>query len=59
MEFAHRIDEHGSLERLFGQGVVADGVVGEVVEDFHCEEEARDWHDDVPFEDRLIDDLYF
>ncbi len=57
VEVAFVVDEDGALEGLFGEGVVADAVVGEVVEDFQGEEEAGGWDVGVPGEDGAVDDL--
>ena len=51
------VDEDGALEGLFGEGVVADAVVGEVVEHFQSEEKAWRRGVGVPGEDGAVDDL--
>ena len=45
------------MEWFLGEGVVSDDIVGEVVEDFHGEEEAGRRDVLVPSEDRAVDDL--
>ena len=56
-ELAVFVDQHRALEGLGGSRVVADGVVGHVIEDFEGEEESGGWDVSVPGEDRLVDDL--
>ena len=50
MKAAGAVDEDCGLERLFSEGVVADTIVGEVVEDFECEDVARGWDVSFPVE---------
>lgn len=57
VEVAFGVDEDLALQGLVGEGVVADGVVREVVEDFHGEEEAGRRDVLVPVEDGLVDDF--
>ena len=57
VEVAVGVDEDVALEGLAGLDVVADAVVGEVVEDLHGEKEAGRGHVAVPVEDALVDDL--
>lgn len=57
VELAFVVDQHGPLEGFFGGGVVADGVVREVVEDFEGDEEARRRGVCVPVEDGAVDDF--
>ena len=57
VEVAGRVDEDGALEGFFGEGVVTDGVVGEVVEDFEGEHVAGGGDVGVPGEDGAIDDF--
>ena len=51
------VDQHEALVRALGDGVVAHGVVGEVVDDLEREEPARLGHVSVPVEDGALDDL--
>ena len=57
MEIALGVDEDSALDGLFRERIVADGVVGEVVEHFEGEEVARVRHQSVPVEDGFVDDL--
>ena len=57
VEVAEGVDEDGALEGLLGEVVVADGVVGEVVEDFEGEDVAGVGDGDVPVEDGFVDDF--
>ena len=58
VEVAIVVDEDGSLKGLFGEWIVADAVVGEVVEDLECEEVARGRIVSGPIEDGAVDDLH-
>lgn len=58
VEVAVAVDEHVSLERLLRGDVVPDAVVGEVVKDFHGEEEARRGDVLVPFEDGTVHNVH-
>lgn len=57
MKFAICIDEDASLLGKLGLVVVPDSIVGEIIDDFQCQEEARRVHVGIPVEDRTIDDL--
>ena len=57
VEVAFVVDEHGALKRFFGERVVADAVVGEVIENFEREEEAWGWGVGIPREYGAVDDL--
>lgn len=59
VEIAVAVDEDVALEGLFGGDIIADAVVGEVVEDFHGEEEARGRYVLIPSEDGAVDDVDF
>lgn len=56
-EIAPAVDEHGALQRGLGEGIVADAVVREIVEDFESEEIARSGDVGLPGEYGSIDDL--
>lgn len=56
-EVAVLVDEHHTLVTFLGEGVVADGVVCEVVKDLEGEEVAGRADVDVPIENGLVDDL--
>ena len=51
------VNEDGALEGLFGEGVVADAVVSEIVEDFKGEEVAGNGDISIPGEDGAIYDF--
>lgn len=51
------VDEDGTLHDLLGRGIVADDIMGEVVKDFHCEEEARGRDVEGPVEDGFVDNF--
>lgn len=51
------VDENGALEGFFGEGIVADAVVGEVVEDFEGKKVARRGDVGVPGEYGAVDDF--
>lgn len=57
VEVAGAVDEHGALQRVLGHRIVANGVVGEIVEDLHGDEVAGGRDGLGPFEDGLVDDL--
>ena len=57
VEVAIVVDEYGALQGLFGEGVVADAVVREVVEDFEGQEIARRGVVGSPVEDGAVDDF--
>ena len=57
VELSVRVDEDGALERLLGERIVADAVVGEVVEDLEGEEPARFRDVGVPVEDGAVYDF--
>lgn len=57
VKFAIVRDQDCALERLFGDRVIADDVVGKVVEDFKCEEPAWFGNEGVPVEYALVDDF--
>ena len=56
-EIAAVVNKDGALERLFREGVVANAVVCEVVEDFKSEEVAGRGDISIPCEDGAIDNL--
>ncbi len=51
------VDEEGALERVFGEGVVADAVVREIVEHFEGKKVTGDGDVCVPGEDGAVDDF--
>lgn len=57
VKFAAVVDEDGALEGIFGDGIVADAVVREVVEDFEGEEVAGDGDVGIPGEDGAVDNF--
>lgn len=57
VKFAGVVDKDGALEGVFGDGVVADAVVREVVEDFKGEKVAREGDVGIPGEDGAVDDF--
>ena len=57
VKLAVRIDQHSTLLGKLGAGVVADGVVGEIIKHLEREEKAGGMHICVPVKDRPIDDL--
>lgn len=57
VKVAVSVDEHVALQGFLGGDVVPDAVVGEVVKDFHGEEEAGRGDVAVPLEDGLVDDF--
>ena len=56
-EIATIVDEHGTLEGLFGEGVVAYTIVSEIIKDFEREEVAGRRHVGIPGEDGAIDNF--
>lgn len=56
-ELAVVVDEDIALEGLLGERVIAQAVVGEVIEDFEGKEEARGRDVGVPVEYGAVDDL--
>ena len=52
------VDEDGALQGLLGGGIVADAVVGEIVEDLEREDVAGCVDVDVPGEDGPVDDFH-
>ena len=52
------VDEDGALQWLFGGGIVADTVMGEIVKDLEREDVAGCTDVDVPREYRLVDDFH-
>lgn len=57
VKFAVVIDQDGALEGVLRDGVVADAIVREVVEDFKGEKVARQGDVGVPGEDGAVDDF--
>lgn len=57
VEFASAVNQHGALEGLFRERIVADSVVGKVVNDFEGEEIARCGDKGIPGEYGAVDDL--
>lgn len=58
VEVAVVIDENGSLKGFFGEGIVADTVMSEVIKDLESEEKAGRRIVSGPVEDGAIDDLH-
>ena len=52
------VDEDGALQWLFGEGIVADTVMSEIVEDFESEEVARCADVGIPREYGFVDDFH-
>ncbi len=51
------IDQYGPLKRLFGERIVSDTVMGEIVEDFKGKEIAGSGDVAIPVEYRTVYDL--
>lgn len=58
VKVASVVDEDGALEGLFGEGVVADTVMGEIVKDFQGQHIAGCGDVGVPVEYGAIDDFH-
>lgn len=57
VELAVRIDQHSTLLRKLGTGVVADGIVAEIIKHLESKEEAGGMHVCVPVKDGPVDNL--
>lgn len=56
-EVAFTVNEDHALEGFFGERIIANRIVGEIVKDFKSNEVAGRTNVDIPIEYRTIDDL--